>query len=188
MAEKQKGKINKWNDEKGYGFIQPDDRSNNIFLHISGLNNNRRPRVGDRISYQLERDRSNRICAKNAQLEGVLPSGMNLGSLLIMLICPITLGWGLGINYFTVSLLWYSFINTVTFLVYGNDKHRAKQDKWRISENKLHTLELLGGFTGALIAQEHYRHKSKKISYRIGFWFMVFLHVFAVFYLTFNGK
>ena len=188
MAEQQKGKIQTWNDDKGYGFIQPDDKSKNIFLHISGLNNGRRPRIGDRISYQIERDRSNRLSAKNAQLEGVLPSGINLINLLVLLICPITLGWGLGINSFAVSLLWYSFINTVTFFVYGDDKNRAKQDKWRISENKLHTLELLGGFTGALIAQQHYRHKSKKQSYQIVFLLIVFIHIFGIFYLAFNGK
>ena len=52
-------------------------------------------------------------------------------------------------------------INLVTIIAYGTDKRAAKKGKWRISEAQLHTLELLGGWLGAFIAQKVFRHKNK---------------------------
>jgi cold shock protein len=37
------GKIKLFNEEKGYGFIRPDDGSNDVFFHVSSL------REGDEI-------------------------------------------------------------------------------------------------------------------------------------------
>jgi CspA family cold shock protein len=31
------GKIKMFNDEKGFGFIRPDDSNNNVFFHVSSL-------------------------------------------------------------------------------------------------------------------------------------------------------
>ena len=51
MAE---GKLNKWNDDKGFGFIVPEDNSKEIFVHISAFKNSkRRPLVDDIIIYDL---------------------------------------------------------------------------------------------------------------------------------------
>jgi hypothetical protein len=47
---------------------------------------------------------------------------------------------------------------------------------WRIPEIKLHALEALGGWPGALLAQIFYRHKIQKIPYRIVFWLIVLSH------------
>ncbi|SJM91388.1 Cold-shock protein (fragment) [Crenothrix polyspora] len=48
---------------------------------------------------------------------------------------------------------------------------------WRIPEKSLHTLELLGGWPGALLAQRTLRHKNRKPSYQVVFWLIVGLHV-----------
>ncbi|WP_417910635.1 cold shock domain-containing protein [Candidatus Electronema sp. PJ] len=42
------GKLVRWDDEKGFGFIQSNNRGHDIFLHISALQNrSRRPVIGD---------------------------------------------------------------------------------------------------------------------------------------------
>ena len=48
----QKGKLVRWIDDKGFGFIRPDNASHEIFIHITALKEmNRKPIVGDLIRY-----------------------------------------------------------------------------------------------------------------------------------------
>jgi len=70
-------------------------------------------------------------------------------------------------------------INVVTFIAYAHDKSQARVHAWRLSEMKLHTLELLGGWPGALLAQRWLQHKCSKFRYQVGFWLIVFAHQFA---------
>ena len=74
-------------------------------------------------------------------------------------------------------LLVYGVASIITFIAYGWDKRRASRGNRRTSEQTLHTLELLGGWPGALIAQRYFRHKWKKGSYMIAFWAIVAIHV-----------
>ena len=47
-----KGKLTTWKDDRGFGFIKPDDGSQTVFLHISAVKNaSRRPKIGDIIFY-----------------------------------------------------------------------------------------------------------------------------------------
>ena len=50
----------------------------------------------------------------------------------------------------------------VAFLLYWSDKRKAREDSWRTPENVLHAVELAGGWPGALIAQQVFRHKTRK--------------------------
>lgn len=52
------GTVKWFNSTKGFGFIQPDDGTNDVFVHISsveraGLDN---LREGQKVSFDLERD------------------------------------------------------------------------------------------------------------------------------------
>ena len=49
-------------------------------------------------------------------------------------------------------------INVVTVLAYWVDKRAAVRGAWRVPEINLHTLEFLGGWSGALLAQRLFRH------------------------------
>ncbi len=71
---------------------------------------------------------------------------------------------------------WYLIISLLAFIVYAKDKAAAKKGSWRIPESTLHLLSLLGGWSGALIAQQTLRHKSKKESFRFVFWTTVLLN------------
>lgn len=74
-------------------------------------------------------------------------------------------------------------INLVTIIAYGVDKRAAKKGAWRVSEARLHTLELLGGWIGAFIAQKLFRHKTKKKSYQAMFWLMLVFQIAIIYYI-----
>ena len=67
-----KGKVCQWQDEKGFGFIQPENGSEKLFFHISSIKTAaRRPEVGDSVLYDPTRDSQNRLRAKGVVIEGV---------------------------------------------------------------------------------------------------------------------
>ena len=64
-----RGTVKWFNGQKGYGFIAPEDGSNDAFVHISAVE-----RAGmrtldkdQRVSYELETDRRGKTSAVNLQ-------------------------------------------------------------------------------------------------------------------------
>ncbi|SIQ46592.1 Uncharacterized membrane protein YsdA, DUF1294 family [Shewanella morhuae] len=76
--------------------------------------------------------------------------------------------------YLTLSLL--------SFIAYAIDKSAAKRGKWRTKESTLHLLALMGGWPGALFAQNVLRHKSVKASFRNVFWLTVIANLAVLAY------
>ena len=66
------GTVKWFNSAKGYGFIQPDDGSKDVFVHISaveraglsGLNE------GQKVSFDLQAGRDGKSSAENLQVKG----------------------------------------------------------------------------------------------------------------------
>ena len=63
------GTVKFFNDQKGYGFIAPEDGGSDAFVHISAVE-----RAGmqtlqkeQRVSYELEQDRRGKTSAVNLQ-------------------------------------------------------------------------------------------------------------------------
>ena len=63
------GTVKLFNEQKGYGFIAPEDGGNDAFVHISAVE-----RAGmatlqkdQRVSYELEEDRRGKMSAVNLQ-------------------------------------------------------------------------------------------------------------------------
>lgn len=71
----------------------------------------------------------------------------------------------------------YFFMSVVCYVAYRMDKSYALTGRRRISENRLHMFELLGGWPGGFIAQRFLRHKNRKLSYQLVFWLIAILHV-----------
>jgi uncharacterized membrane protein YsdA (DUF1294 family) len=80
------------------------------------------------------------------------------------------------IAWFYLGLL--VLMSGVTLVLYRWDKRQAaKQGRKRVAEATLHLMELLGGWLGGAIARMWFRHKSKKLSFRVRSWGIVALHV-----------
>ncbi|PSN15025.1 DUF1294 domain-containing protein [filamentous cyanobacterium CCT1] len=200
-ADLHSGKLVKWKDDRGFGFIQPDDGGKEVFLHISELKDSvRRPRLNDTIHYYCVINSDGKTRAVNASIQGVrkrsqLPlekpkfSGRRsskksitflLAKLLVLLCLPLTgaahFGWVTG-NIWPLML--YPVMSVFTYVLYADDKTRAKQKVWRTSEQTLHVCELVGGWPGGYVAQQVLRHKSLKQSYQVEFWLIVAIHQIA---------
>lgn len=93
------------------------------------------------------------------------------------------LGW--GVYRHQLPLWWQTLsavlaMNLITYLVYAADKNAARERRWRVPENHLHLLSLLGGWPGAWLAQQGLRHKSSKQSFRAVYWLTVIAHCAAL--------
>lgn len=87
-------------------------------------------------------------------------------------------------GFIPLVLVWlYLGASVVAFILYAVDKSSARNGKRRIPEATLHNVALMGGWPGALFAQQILRHKSKKQSFRDVFWVTVMLNVGALIYL-----
>ena len=61
------GTVKWFNAQKGYGFIQPDDGSKDVFVHISAVERAGLGRLNDgqKVSYDLERGQQGKVSAGN---------------------------------------------------------------------------------------------------------------------------
>jgi cold shock CspA family protein len=62
------GKLEKWNDDRGFGFITPSKGGDPVFVHISAFQaDGRRPRIGELLSFEVEPDGAGKRRAINVQ-------------------------------------------------------------------------------------------------------------------------
>jgi len=74
----------------------------------------------------------------------------------------------------------YGAASAAALIVYAADKSAARRDDWRTPERTLHLLSLAGGWPGALVAQTLFRHKTRKMSFRLVFWITVAVNCVAL--------
>lgn len=163
QAPLQKGFLLKWNDDRGFGFIQPEGGADTVFVHISGFpKSGRRPKEGDTVTYRIDRS-ERRTKAVEVRIKGLpLPDTVTVAYVVATL-------W-LGIYFlFVLDLLplpWpiagYLVMSILTFGFYYADKKRAEARRWRINSTSLHVLEGLGGWPGALVAMAMLRHLTRR--------------------------
>lgn len=70
----------------------------------------------------------------------------------------------------------YCLVGAVTFAVFGWDKRCAERGERRVPERTLHALELFGGWPGALLAMQVFRHKRRKPEFYVVTWAIAFGH------------
>ncbi|MBA4172732.1 MAG: cold-shock protein [Hyphomicrobium sp.] len=59
------GTVKWFNGQKGYGFIQPDDGGNDVFVHISAVERAglQALREGQKLAFEMERGRNGKFAA-----------------------------------------------------------------------------------------------------------------------------
>lgn len=197
-SARSEGRIRSWKDDKGFGFIEPDGGGDDLFVHASAFDvEGRRPAVGDRVSFDTGRDRKGRPCAlrvvmagaamktRRVEARGESPAQWGgatlfLIPLFLLLMVAVSLLWRAPYGWF----LLYLTVSLVTVALYAIDKQQAAMGAMRVPEARLHLLSLVGGWPGALVAQQFLRHKTVKPSFRRLFWITVVLNVAAYLFLT----
>lgn len=192
-----KGSIAKWNDERGFGFISPSEGGGSVFVHISSFpRGDRRPSVNEEVSYTLAFDAHGRPQAKDVRFLGsqsssLMPQLPKPGiavpiafaiSFLVALATLVAVGW-LEISWLAL----YYGASLITYGIYARDKTAAQNARRRTPELTLHLLSLVGGWPGALIAQVVLRHKTRKTSFLIGYWFTVIVNCIALGVIVVKG-
>ena len=179
----QTGKITTWNDDKGFGFINPKSGGKTVFFHINDFSkNHNRPAQGLSVRYNLSADPKGRKCAVNVYPQRGHRKATKTGSrLLFSASLSLAFFSGLGglvfINKLPIIIPgMYAALSVMAFALYAKDKSAAQLGNWRTSESTLHLISLLGGWPGAMIAQNKLRHKSKKISFKVVYWITVIMN------------
>lgn len=189
------GRIAEWNDEKGYGFIMPNGGGARSFVHVSSFEKReRRPQLGDLVSYEPRLDDRHRRNAMGVRLvilnagDGP-PGGLRFPRRTtgVLVLLALAVAGYLGKLPMLVPLV-YGGMSAITFFAYGLDKSAARTRRWRTQESTLHLLELLAGWPGALIAQGSFRHKTRKTSFQFVFCCAVAINLGALAWLSQNER
>ena len=158
------GTIKSWNDERGFGFIQPAQGGPNVFVHIKAFNAfPGRPQVNQRVSFQVGLGQQGKRRAVDVELIGVkraarAPIRRNRttalrgkASLLLIPLFSVVLLMGClkGDSPSWLPLV-YLGVSLATILAYAIDKSAAQRGEWRTPEQSLHLLAIFGvyGFNG----------------------------------------
>ncbi len=84
-----------------------------------------------------------------------------------------------------ISLLFpiiYAVLNVFSFALYGLDKFKAREEKWRISEQNLLIASLLGPI-GAWFGMRHFRHKTRKPMFKFLMPLFIGVHILLVLWI-----
>ena len=70
--------------------------------------------------------------------------------------------------YVIAVIIWLCVANLAALILFGVDKKRAKEGRWRIPEKTLFLSAILGGSIGAILGMQLFRHKTKHWYFRYG--------------------
>ena len=200
MANKQQGHIKKWQDDKGFGFIETEN-GDSVFFHINEFKARRRPEVGEQVIFSIGRDNQGRLQAKEVQelqfvqqkmaqknkqirqrnakrsAQADFESGqkkrlfLGAGFYGVLILLAVTD----KLSWLVVA--WYAALGVITYVMYAKDKAAAQSGDWRTPESTLHLLSALGGWVGAMVAQTYLRHKSQKPDFRMAYYLTVVINM-----------
>ncbi|MCO8045753.1 DUF1294 domain-containing protein [Acinetobacter bohemicus] len=181
---RDQGRLVEWFDDKGYGFIQPNDQAKDrVFLHIKDFARpGPRPIVGCALDYLVILDERGRYRAQQVMYlkasqartasarkpAATTAPSQKLQRMQIACVVYILVLAGLTLAGLLsgLVLLFISLINALSYWLYAQDKEAAQLGNRRIPENTLHLVAFLGGWPAAWLAQQKLRHKTQKQPFR----------------------
>ena len=182
---RETGELIDWKDDRGFGFIRRPGGAETIFVHIRSIRRSgERPRVGDRMSYSVGVGKGGRSVATNVDILASDPNTATPAAEAARLERPKATAtllsgrvWAaavllalLAANIFLARLpVWvaglYLIASITSFCTYWIDKRAANAKISRTPESTLHTIDLVFGVIGGLLAQHILRHKTFKQGY-----------------------
>ncbi|WP_336220784.1 DUF1294 domain-containing protein [Citrobacter amalonaticus] len=99
---------------------------------------------------------------------------MNLNRFFYLLLLSLAIG-----SLFTSSpvAIWCLLINVLTLMIYGVDKMAARKAWRRVPESTLLVFGVVGGWPGAIVGQQLFRHKTQKQPFKTYFFISVIVSV-----------
>jgi uncharacterized membrane protein YsdA (DUF1294 family)/cold shock CspA family protein len=187
------GRITDWNDEKGFGFVVPNGGGDRAFVHVNEFQRgSKRPASGDLISYLPATDERGRLNARQIRHAGqkiAVPRAPSRVPRAALGLAALALGAALAflgvIPFLLLAVV--TGLSLLAYVVYWVDKSAAQRGEQRTPESTLHLVSLAGGWPGALVAQQQFRHKTIKQSFQSVFWVTVVLNALAVAWLVKSG-
>lgn len=191
------GTVVKFDDKKGFGFIQLDGQAEQVFVHASAVITAGRLAQGQRVTFDVTASpkgpRASNVvvagaAAKPAQSRSTAPFSPYLlfGGLAVI---DTVIVMVLGMFVFSLAWLWAYLIaiNVTTLILYAYDKAVAGSGKVRVPERILHLAELFGGTPAGFVGQSVLHHKSVKGSYQLNFWLIVVVQALIIIGLYWLG-
>ncbi len=183
---RETGVVKAWNPDRGFGFVQRTTAPD-LFLHIKAFPRGAaEPAVGDEVTFEVEVQPDGKPRAARARRAGepyvppVRPTSPVVGAVAILAFAAI---YALVEIYWGPVPLWVLFlylaVSAITFGAYLIDKSAARMKQRRVAETSLVLLGMLGGWPGAILAQQLFRHKTAKRAFRAVFWASVLVNVFV---------
>ncbi|MGM8885477.1 DUF1294 domain-containing protein [Psychrobacter sp. 1U2] len=210
MANRQQGRITKWQDDKGFGFIETEV-GESLFFHVSEFKAPRRPVIDEPVVFSVGQDKQGRLQARQVQELSFVQQQMRDKNSQIRrrnskrnqqadFEVGQTKRLFLGVGFYAVLILlavmddlswlvvaWYFVLGILTYLTYAKDKAAAQNNEWRTPESNLHLLSMLGGWVGAMVAQTYLRHKSQKPDFRFTYYLTVVINLAGLLFIMAGG-
>lgn len=86
---------------------------------------------------------------------------------------PWVIGAFMGLNLLSFMITWYD----KRLATHNQQQSSSLNQRSRISEKTLYIYALLGGWPAAMIAQQHFRHKTQKNAFKYRFWLSIVANI-----------